>query len=402
MDGPDIAVIGGGIAGASVAWHLSERTDREVVVYERGEVAGETTAKSAAFFGFYGSAVEERLKRYGMALYNDFFADPRADPRYDLVGRLRVATTEDGASRLEAGEKLGAEAGRETRSLESAAIKERVLCPELDAGPITGARYRPGVGYYRPRELAAEFVVRARENGVAFETGRTVEDVLLTGGGAPGDRVEGVIVDGERVEVEAVVAAGPWNPGVAAMAGIDLPIHHSLAPAMVLDREMGAEAGAGTGPGMGAGTALPIVTHVESGAYARDHGDGEGLVAQYPTDPDPAARFDPAEMGEAVPVDAREEMETFLATLLPSLVEASALEEWGRRPLAHAGRAPDRRLDKRRGILDRGVSLLGAPACARRRAGRRRSAPLRRSHGPHQQLPISRFDVDEDARFSIS
>ncbi len=62
MPDDPIAVVGAGIAGASVAYHLSERTDRPVVVYDRGSPAGETTARSAAFFGFYGSDLERQLK----------------------------------------------------------------------------------------------------------------------------------------------------------------------------------------------------------------------------------------------------------------------------------------------------------------------------------------------------
>jgi len=381
VNGTDIAVVGGGIAGASVAWHLSERTDRRVVVYERGEVAAETTAKSAAFFGFYGSEVEERMKRYAMAVYNDFLADPRADPRHDLVGRLRVATTEEGAR------SLGETAPTGTFSLAGEGVHERVLCPELDTGAVAGARYRPAVGYHRPRELAAEFAARARENGVSFETGRTVEDVLVDG------HVEALVVDGERIGVEAVVAAGgPWNPQVATMAGVDLPVHHSLAPAMVLER---------AGKPRKAGTALPIVSHVESGAYARDHGDGRILVAHYPTDRDPDARVDPAAVGDTVPDGAHAEMDAFIENVLPPLSSAREVEEWAGvrshtpdgHPIAGWTDVPGFSIAA---FHSSGIQL--APAVGRVVADQLVNGE---STDLHATLSISRFDGHEEAPFAL-
>ncbi|WP_080503422.1 FAD-dependent oxidoreductase [Halococcus thailandensis] len=66
-------IIGGGIVGASIAYHLSCRTDAPVVVHEQGELASETTRKSLAFFGYYGDNFQYQMKRYAMDLYNQFF-----------------------------------------------------------------------------------------------------------------------------------------------------------------------------------------------------------------------------------------------------------------------------------------------------------------------------------------
>ena len=97
---PSIAIIGGGIAGASIAYHLSKSGDHSVEVYERGELAGETTSRSAAIFGHYGNATEVKMKRYGAELYNKFFLESDRELHFNLVGRLMCSTTKEGAEAL--------------------------------------------------------------------------------------------------------------------------------------------------------------------------------------------------------------------------------------------------------------------------------------------------------------
>lgn len=315
MPDPEIAIVGGGIAGASVAYHLAERTDRPITVYDRGPLAGETTAKSAAFFGFYGSAVERQLKRYGMALYNELCAAPEAAPRHELVGRLRVATTADGVQSLQqrhdeapADALLASRAGEE--------LAETVFCPELETASVRAATYRPQVGYHRPRALARELGTRARQAGVTVATETRVTDIVV------GDeQVQEIVVhDGSgtrRIDVDAVVcAAGPWNPAVCRLAGLDLPVSHSRAPILELAR-------AGRPP-----HTLPIVSHVESGVYARGHEDDAVLVGWHPHDPDPDTTYDPATVANRVTTERRDEMRSVLDDLLPTLADAPVHDEW--------------------------------------------------------------------------
>lgn len=315
MTGPEIAIIGGGIAGASVAHHLADLTDRPITVYDRGPLAGETTAKSAAFFGFYGSAVERRLKRYGMRLYNRLCAAPEAAPRHDLVGRLRVATTTDGGQALQqrrdeapADALLTYQAGDE--------LAATLFCPELKTAPVHGATYRPQVGYHRPRALAHELGTRARHAGVTVETDTTVTDIVVAD-----DQVQEIVVQGESdstvIDVDAVVcAAGPWNPAVCRLAGLDLPVSHSRAPILELERSEPVP------------HTLPIVSHVESGVYARGHEDDAVLVGHHPHDPDPEMEYDPETVANRVTTERREEMRSVLDALLPSLADASVRDEW--------------------------------------------------------------------------
>lgn len=255
-----IAVVGGGIVGASVASHLGQRTDDRVVVYERGDLASETTAKSTAMIGVSGPDPYHRMKEYGFRLYNEFYADPATDVRYRQAGRLRLATTEAGASELAAAAEepdghAGAGAGdvHPTKYANSLvdylpgeALRDRFVLPPLDTDRVEGALYRPQYGYVHDdsrtlgsRALALEFVERARDAGVRFEPHTEVTDVHTEDGSVTGievhasDRVDDGPAD--RVEVETVVsAAGPWNGALAEVTGLDLPIDHVASPVFAL------------------------------------------------------------------------------------------------------------------------------------------------------------------------
>lgn len=300
------AVVGGGIVGLSVAYHLAGAApDAAVTVYERGHLAAETTAKSAAFFGFYGSEMEVRLKRYWMAAYNEFGSDPRTDFRFDLVGRLDAATTADGARGLE---ERTDHAGESPRLLDPEALRERLFCPELAPGNLERVRYRPNVGFLDPVAAAREFAARARDRGVEVRTGTGVEGVAVADGAATGVRVDG----GVEAADEVVCCAGPWNRSLLADAGVELPLEHSLAPIRRIRHPAPTHA-------------LPIVTHPESGAYVRGHADDTCYVGYHPGE---TAVYDPDAVPQSVPESAGEAMDGMLASVVPPLADAPVVEEW--------------------------------------------------------------------------
>jgi glycine/D-amino acid oxidase-like deaminating enzyme len=314
-----IVIIGAGIAGASVAYHLGTRADASVTVVERGAVGAETTGKSTAVFRLMDDPVLSSMKRDGMALYNELSRSPSARPAFVRTGRLEVATTAD----------AGAPLAERAAALENASYHDgdrlcrTVYFPELDGEVVAGALFSPNAGYFRPAELAHELLARAREAGVSVETGTEVTDVEKSDGTVTGVRTD------ERLPADHVVSAvGPWNPAVARLAGVEPPIKHTLAPILKLQPE-------GFRPHV-----LPNVKHVESGYYAVGRRDGSVLVGHTPGSYDAAGtEYDPDAVSDEVPPDIVDGALDAIGELFPSLADAPVVEEWvGIRSLTPDGR----------------------------------------------------------------
>lgn len=324
------AIIGGGIVGASIAYHLSKETAEPITVYERQSLASETTDKSMAMFGLYGDQTQYQMKRYGLRLYNEFFTSPKATPRYDFAGRLIAATTEAGATELE--ESLTSDSPEKSLSgmdrdlleyIPGDELNEVLLLPRVNTDAINGAVFRPRVGFMQPQELAFEFVERARDNGVTFETGNQVVDIRKRNG-----RVIGLETETDSVSAEHVIcAAGPWNVTIAEKAGVAIPVRHTLAPILKLAVDERAE------------YSLPTIGHYESphGMYRQRSRAQDSMFLGYnPSEPvDSVTEFletydvyDPDTLSESVPEEIRDGMLSTAETFMPSLLEADIEDEW--------------------------------------------------------------------------
>lgn len=159
-----VLVVGGGIVGASVAYHLSRRDGVEVTLFERGgTLRGETTGKSSLGLRQYGTdETQIRMKRYGKRLYNEFMADS-SDMRYEPTEVIHVATTGPGHETIERTRAGEHPLGSPSECVEGSELRDVLVVPDIREESIESALYRPNGGTGPPnRSFTPSRIGRSR------------------------------------------------------------------------------------------------------------------------------------------------------------------------------------------------------------------------------------------------
>jgi sarcosine oxidase, subunit beta len=217
-----VAVIGGGVMGASVASHLAARGQRDVVVLDRGRGpgTGSTGRATGGYRAQYGSTINVRLSLLAREKLLRFADETGVDPGYLPAGYLWLATSAAELDALRASRELQHAAGL-TEAVEVGPTDVARLNPAVRLEGIAGGAYCPTDGFIRPLEILEGYLAAARHLGVRIEWGVEVTALERDAGG----RIVRVETSRGPVAVEAVVnAAGPWAAAVAAMAGVVLPV----------------------------------------------------------------------------------------------------------------------------------------------------------------------------------
>jgi 4-methylaminobutanoate oxidase (formaldehyde-forming) len=216
-------IIGGGVGGTSIAYHLAELGWRDIVLVDRAELTSGSTFHSAGLVGQLRSSVTlTRMMMYGSDLYRRLATETGVDPSWHEVGSLRMASS---AERLE---ELRRQAGwAKTFGLPLELIgpgEARALFPLMSTDGVLGAVYLPTDGWLDPSGLAQALAAGARSRGASVRPHTRVVAI-----GTERGRVTGVTVDhkGEREEIIADVvvnAGGIFAPEIGAMVGVTVPL----------------------------------------------------------------------------------------------------------------------------------------------------------------------------------
>jgi len=218
------AIVGGGLMGTSIAWHLAQRTDglREtVVVCEKGEIGGGASGRAGAVL----SQVHADIGMAGMArdslkFYAGFEGRSGRSIGFQACGvvTLPAKSSEEDRARF-AAQEAGFEAiGIQIELLDAEELRRRVPGIQVDDG--TQAFFEPGAGYLDPARAMAAISALARDQGAVLRTGCEVDEIVFEDG-----RVVGLITSQGEVETnQVVVAAGPWTASLLARAEVDLPL----------------------------------------------------------------------------------------------------------------------------------------------------------------------------------
>lgn len=222
MQTADVVIVGGGIVGSSIAWHLTIAGCKNVLVIERESSQGKgSTGKSmGGVRAQFATPVNIEMSLYSIPFYARFDETVGYPADYRPQGYLFVATKESHLSYLrtnfEKQKALGLEAVRMLPAGEIIAAN-----PQLRSDDILGGSFCPTDGFVDPYSVMNGFMAGAIDHGATIW-----KKTEVTGINRDQDGVSGVITSRGEVSTRVVVnAAGPWAAEVAKMAGVDLPVH---------------------------------------------------------------------------------------------------------------------------------------------------------------------------------
>jgi glycine cleavage system aminomethyltransferase T/glycine/D-amino acid oxidase-like deaminating enzyme len=212
-----IVIIGGGAIGCSVAYHLAEKGERDVLLVEKAQLTHGSTWHAAGLVGqLRGKRNLTQLMRNSVAVFDRLEKDTGQAIDWRKVGSLRLASSPERWSEIRRSMTLAKSFGFECHSL--SAQEAQNLFPFIDPEGVVGAAYIPSDGYVDPYGLTQSYAAGARANGVRIEERTLVTDIVIEG-----RRVVGVVTDHGTIGCEVLVnCAGIWAKRVAEMAGVAL------------------------------------------------------------------------------------------------------------------------------------------------------------------------------------
>ncbi len=311
----DIVVIGAGAIGAGIAYHLSRRGARDVVVLERDVVGAGSTSKAAGGIRVqFGTRVEIEFSQRGIAFFKRFEDEMGVPCDFHQEGYLFVVTDESTLARFRTNVALQRSLGADVRII--APDDARALVPSLVVDDAIAAVWGPTDGYASPNDVVQAYATQARARGV-----RIIEETPVTGLRVERGRVTAVETPAGAIAARLVInAAGPWAPLVGRMAGLELPVDPRRRHIFVTDAFDGVR------------HPLPLVTDTGSGFYCRSE---QGAILMSPGDIGAATAYE-AEVDWGALEGAVEKA----VRRIPALEGARVRHAWaGLRPLTPDGRA---------------------------------------------------------------
>jgi sarcosine oxidase subunit beta len=273
LNSADVIIIGGGIVGSSIAYHLAEAGCRDVLVLERETQQGKgSTGKSmGGVRAQFATPINIRMSLDSIAFFARFEEVMGHPSGYRPQGYLFVATTPAHLDSLrENYRRQLAEGLQEVRLLDARDVAE--VAPELRHDDILGGSFCPTDGFVDPYSVMTGFMRMAMERGV-----RLLRDTAVTGIAVDARGVTGVETSRGFVAGRTVVnAAGAWAGGVARLAGVELPVEplrRMLVPTEPFDR---------------VSSRSPMVVDMNTGFHYRP--EGRGLLLAW-NDPEETPGF---------------------------------------------------------------------------------------------------------------
>ena len=252
-----VVIVGGGIVGCSVAYHLTGLGWRDVVLLERRDLSCGTTWHAAGLVGQLRSSHNlTRLASYGAVLYERLEAETGQATGFRRCGSISVARTAERLTELKRGASMAKCFGVEIEVISPSEAGR--LWPLMRTDDLAGAVWIPRDGRTNPIDTTLALAKGARQGGATI-----VENVTVTGIHRDRGAATGVATDHGDIACEIVVnCAGMWGREVGGMAGVNVPLHASEHFYIV------------TEPMAGVTRELPVLRDTDGYIYAREEVGG--------------------------------------------------------------------------------------------------------------------------------
>lgn len=303
----DVVVVGGGVIGCSIAYHLARR-GQSVVLCERETLGSQSTGKCAGGVRQqYSAEVNVLMQRYSVEAFTRFPDEVGAPLDFRQIGYLFLLDSPDDVASFRAQLEMWHRVGlREARWVTPEEARE--LSPAISLDGILGGTFCPTDGIASPNDATAGYAQAARRHGAVVEEGVEVLGVQVEGGGE-GGAVRGVTTSAGAVAAPMVVnCAGAWAGLLAATAGVELPV--APYPRHVFVTEASAAVARDN----------PMTIDFGSSLYFHPEGDGV-LYGMGERDEVPSFATD-------VDWDFLEKIERVAAARVPALLDAGIRTAW--------------------------------------------------------------------------
>jgi len=220
-----VVIIGGGIVGCSVAYHLTKLGWKDVVLLERKQLTSGTTWHAAGLIAqLRATANMTKLAKYSQELYGNLEEETGVATGFKRVGSITAALTGERLEELHRSAAMARAFGVEVEEISPSEIKQRY--EHLNIEGVTGGVYLPLDGQGDPANIALALAKGARQRGATVQERVKVTDIVKNG-----RRVTSVNWQGEdgtsgEIETDMIVnCAGMWGHDVGRMAGVNVPLH---------------------------------------------------------------------------------------------------------------------------------------------------------------------------------
>jgi heterotetrameric sarcosine oxidase gamma subunit len=256
-DRAQVVVVGGGVVGSSIAYHLARLGITDVLVLERARIASGTSWHAAGLVArVRASHPMTELAGYGVDLYGRLADETGVDVHLRPTGSLTLAEHEARLTELRYTAAIARHHGVEARLLAPEEISD--VWPLASPGGLVGALLQPGDATVNPGHAALALAKGAHDRGVTIREGVRVEGLLLDGRAVTGVRTPRGDVQAETV----VLACGLWTRDLAATVNVPVPLYAAE------------HVHVSTDPIDGAHDLLPLMRALDGYFYARHHAGG--------------------------------------------------------------------------------------------------------------------------------